>query len=121
MAHVSGYTFTTSSSSLNNGRRKSTGSFQVFNDNTKHNYVMHDGDNKLIQKIQKEMSMHEPRFMDMGMGMNMGTVASADRIVDIIEKTRRRRRQQQKRRLSSTTRSGSRRKNPVQQKKKKEK
>ena len=123
MAHVSGYTFTTSSSSLNDGRRKSTGSFQVFDNNKKHNYVLHERDNKLIEKIQNEISSPEPSAMGMGMGMGMGTtVASADRVVDIIKKTRRRRRQQHQRRVSSITSSTtssitSRRKKPLQQKK----
>lgn len=105
--HVSGYTFTTSSSSFKTGRKGKTDSkanLQVFNDNKKHNYVFHQRDNKLINKLQNEILSPGP------MGVNM--VASTNQIEDIITKTRRRRRQQkQRRRLSSTTNRKKRRKN----------
>ena len=103
--HVSGYTFTTSSSSFKNGRKGKTDSnanLQVFNDNKKHNYVFHPRDNKLINKLQNEILSPGP------IGVNM--VTSTDQIEDIIKKTRRRRRQQKQRRLSSTTNRKKRRK-----------
>jgi hypothetical protein len=108
--HVSGYSFTTSSSSFKNGRKGKTNrnaNLEVFNDNKKHNYVFHQRDNNLINKLQNQILSPGP------IGL-----ASTDQIEDIITKTRRRRRQQKQRRQLTSSSSSSTKKKPFDRKKK---